>query len=106
VLPLLGPSDVRDGVGVIPDHFLSIDGQIGGPVGDGLMAGGKVDGREKVLPYDKVIDAAFDPYAMVRDVWFQKRDYKVHGGVESKPPTDPGTDPGETTGPVAGDSTD
>jgi phospholipid-binding lipoprotein MlaA len=103
MLPLLGPSDVRDGVGVIPDHFLSIDAQIGGVVGDGLMAGGKIDGREKVLPYDKIIDAAFDPYAMVRDAWFQKRDYKVHDGIESKT----AMNPEEATGPVvAGDSTD
>ena len=103
VLPLLGPSDVRDGFGAIPDHFLSIDGQIGGPVGDGLMAGGKINGREQVRPFDKIIDSAFDPYSMVRDAWFQKREYKVHGETEPEAPIAPAaaTGPQEAPSPPA-----
>jgi phospholipid-binding lipoprotein MlaA len=84
MLPILGPSDIRDGLGSIPDRLTSIDAQIGGPVGAGLTVGGRVDGREKLLPYDHVIDSAYDPYAMVRNVWFQRRDHKVHEEAESK----------------------
>jgi phospholipid-binding lipoprotein MlaA len=80
VLPLLGPSDVRDAFGVLPDRFMSIEGQITDPaVQAGLTVAGKVEGRAKLLPFDKAIDTAYDPYALVRNVWFQQRDYNVHG---------------------------
>ena len=82
VLPLLGPSDVRDGLGLVPDHFMSIDGQINDPaVTVSLTLAGRIDGRSKLLPFDKVVDSAFDPYSFVRNIWFQRRDYMVHGGA-------------------------
>jgi phospholipid-binding lipoprotein MlaA len=80
VLPVLGASDVRYGLGLIPDRFMSIDGQINNPaVTVGLTVGGRVDGRAKLLPFDKALDTAYDPYALVRNIWFQRRDAKVHG---------------------------
>src|ERR1700730_4457277 len=83
MLPLLGPSDVRDGAGAIPDHFLSIEGQIPDPVLQaGLTVADRVNGRANMLSLDKAIDSAYDPYAFVRNVWFQRRDYKVHGDAE------------------------
>jgi ABC-type transporter lipoprotein component MlaA len=30
MLPLLGPSDVRDGIGSLPDRFMSLEAQITG----------------------------------------------------------------------------
>jgi phospholipid-binding lipoprotein MlaA len=80
MLPLLGPSDVRDACGAIPDRFMSIEGQIKDPVTQAsLTVADKVNGRANLLPFDPVIDAAYDPYAFVRNVWFQKRDHMVHG---------------------------
>jgi phospholipid-binding lipoprotein MlaA len=80
MLPLLGPSDVRDAVGLIPDRFMSIEGQITDPVIQAsLTVTDKVNGRANLLPFDHVIDTAYDPYALVRNLWFQKRNYKVHG---------------------------
>jgi phospholipid-binding lipoprotein MlaA len=98
VLPLLGPSDVRDGLGLIPDRFMSIEGQISDPVIQaGLTVGDKVNGRANLLPFDKVIDTAYDPYALVRNVWFQRRYHKVHGdtgpGDKSPGPDDMSPDP-------------
>jgi phospholipid-binding lipoprotein MlaA len=98
VLPLLGPSDVRDGFGLLPDRFLSIEGQITDPVIQaGLTVGDRVDGRAKLLPFDKILDTAYDPYALVRNVWFQRRDHKVHGDTtpDDKSPglDDMSTDP-------------
>jgi phospholipid-binding lipoprotein MlaA len=89
MLPLLGPSDVRDGLGLVPDRFLSIEGQINNlPVEVGVTVGSRIDGRAKLLPFDKTIDTAYDPYALVRNVWFQRRDHKVHGdaGPDDKLP--------------------
>jgi ABC-type transporter lipoprotein component MlaA len=50
-----------------------------------------------LLPYDHVVESAFDPYALVRSVWFQRREYKVHGdgqapAAEEGVPETPGDD--------------
>ena len=98
MLPLLGPSDVRDAFGLIPDRFMSIEGQITDPVIQvSLTVTDKVNGRANLLPFDKVVDTAYDPYALVRNVWFQKRDHKVHGDAV---PDDkvPGLDDDEAPG--------
>lgn len=80
MLPVLGPSDLRDAFGLIPDRFMSIEGQITDPVIQAsLIVSDKVNGRADLLPFDKAVDTAYDPYAFVRNVWFQKRDHKVHG---------------------------
>lgn len=78
MLPLFGPSDVRDAFGLIPDHFMSIEGQINDPIVQvSLTVPDKVNGRANLLPFDPVIDGAYDPYALVRSIWFQKREHKV-----------------------------
>ena len=89
MLPVLGPSDVRDGVGLIPDRFMSIEGEINDTaVQVGLTVGDKVNVRASLLPFDKAVDTAYDPYAFVRNVWFQRRDHKVHedAGADDKSP--------------------
>ena len=84
VLPLLGPSDVRDAVGLLPDRFMTIEGQIQDPVVQaGLTVTDKINGRANLLPLDRTLDTAFDPYAFVRNAWFQRREYKVHGDAVS-----------------------
>jgi phospholipid-binding lipoprotein MlaA len=96
VLPLLGPSDVRDAFGTVPDRFMSVDGYIhdtGASVG--LFSVRTVDTRAKALPSDTTVESAYDPYAFVRSAWFQMRAYKVHEGeknyIPELPPLDPGT---------------
>ena len=80
MLPILGPSDVRDGLGLVPDRFMTIDGQINSrTVQLSLTAVRVIDGRASLLAYDKAIDTAYDPYALVRNIWFQRRDNKVLG---------------------------
>jgi phospholipid-binding lipoprotein MlaA len=96
MLPLLGPSDVRDAFGLIPDRFMSIESQISDPVIEAsLIVSDKVNVRADLLPFDKVVDTAYDPYALVRNIWFQKRDHKVHGdgGPDDM---EPGLDDDET----------
>jgi phospholipid-binding lipoprotein MlaA len=92
VLPLLGPSDVRDALGFVPDRFMTIEGQISHPyIQAGLTVAGKIDVRANMLPLDRAIDSAYDPYALVRNVWFQRRDNKVHGDAapdEQSPDSD------------------
>src|SRR6267143_2252975 len=85
MLPLLGPSDVRDTFGLLPDRFMSIEGQIHDPVLQAsLTVVDRINGRANMLSFDPAIDSAYDPYAFVRNVWFQRRDHKVHGDAEPR----------------------
>ncbi len=87
VLPVLGPSDVRDAFGLIPDRFMTVDGQINDTtVQLSLTAVGAIDGRAKLLPLDRVLDTAYDPYTLSRSLWFQRRDYKVRSDTGDEPP--------------------
>jgi phospholipid-binding lipoprotein MlaA len=80
MLPLLGPSDVRDAIGLVPDRFMSVEGQVNDPVVQaGVSVADKINARANMLPLDRAIDTAYDPYALVRNVWFQRRDHKVRG---------------------------
>jgi phospholipid-binding lipoprotein MlaA len=84
MLPVLGPSDIRDAAGLVPDRFMTIDNWINNtPVQIGLTAAHAIDRRTQLLSFDATLDSAYDPYALVRSVWFQRRDYKVH---EDSPP--------------------
>jgi phospholipid-binding lipoprotein MlaA len=94
VLPLLGPSDVRDALGMVPDRFATIDGYLRGvALNVSLFALRTLDTRANALPTDSTVESAYDPYAFVRSAWFQQRAYKVNEGnpnyVPSLPPLDP-----------------
>lgn len=96
VLPFLGPSDVRDAIGTVPDRFMTVDGYIHDTsVNVGLFSVRTLDKRAAALPSDAVVESAYDPYAFVRSAWFQLRDYKVHEGqkdyIPELPPLDPDT---------------
>ena len=81
MLPILGPSTVRDAPGRIADHFVtptSFINDTGVEVGDFVVKA--VNTRAGLLDSDSVIDSAFDPYAFVRNAWLQRREYHVRGG--------------------------
>lgn len=80
VLPFLGPSTIRDGLGFYGDSFVS-------PLLDsarqnatyGLLALGAVQLRAELLSLDEQLQQAFDPYLFVRDGYLQRRDFLIHG---------------------------
>jgi phospholipid-binding lipoprotein MlaA len=84
VLPFLGPSDVRDTVGRIADDFTTPRQYIRNPYVDyGLLVLDDIDVRAGLLDADRLLDAAYDPYAFMRNAYLQRRDFKVNGGQSS-----------------------
>jgi phospholipid-binding lipoprotein MlaA len=83
VLPLFGPSDVRDGLGKIPDSFLAPQNYIGnkawfyGVYGLNLLN----LSSETLIPTYELLDQqnAFDRYAFARNAYLQQREFLVHG---------------------------
>lgn len=83
VLPLFGPSDIRDGLGKIPDSFMNPQNYIGNT--HWLYA---VEGlsflnltTESLIPTYQLLDGqnAFDRYAFARNAYLQQREFLIHG---------------------------
>jgi phospholipid-binding lipoprotein MlaA len=75
VLPILGPSNVRDGVGLIGNHFLSPQTYIeDDETRWGVIVLGGIDTRYRLLDASAVLEqAALDRYAFVRSSYAQHR---------------------------------
>jgi phospholipid-binding lipoprotein MlaA len=81
MLPLLGPTTVRDGIGmgieytfVTPYFYLHDDALIYALIGLRF-----VDLRSQWLETDKLMDEALDPYAFLRDAYLQNRQFLITG---------------------------
>jgi len=80
VLPLLGPSTVRDAGGLIPDYFISPNYQ----VGDNhkyyeIKVVQAVDTRAGLLKAERLVVG--DRYTFFREAYLQRRNFLVHDGV-------------------------
>lgn len=82
VLPLLGPSTVRDSVGVYADITENIDTtkSLNGAEETTLLLTKTVDKRVQLLPITNLLEKAPDPYTAMRYSYLQKRKYDVLNG--------------------------
>lgn len=81
VLPLIGPSTVRDTAGTVVNAVFTNDALYGSPHRDALVISasvGAVSVRERLLGVeDGISRAALDRYSYTRDVWLQMRARKT-----------------------------
>lgn len=82
VLPLLGPSSIRDTIGLagdlVTDPLINIEED---KVYWGLVGLRVVDRRADLLAASQILDdAAIDPYVFLRDAYLQRRLSLVHDG--------------------------
>ncbi|MDH3948947.1 MAG: VacJ family lipoprotein [Gammaproteobacteria bacterium] len=88
VLPLLGPSNARDTVGLVGDIYVDPLFQIEeeGNVYWGAVILRFIDTRADLLSASRILEqAAIDPYIFVRDAYFQHRRNLIYDG---NPPLD------------------
>lgn len=81
VLPFMGPSTVRDGVGSIADWYADPTSYI---EDDGLSFGLKalelLDSRARLLDAEAALEGAYDRYRLVRSAYLQRREFLVSDG--------------------------
>jgi len=86
VLPIFGPSNPRDGVGLLVDHFLDpLDLYLTNTHRTGLQLGRMaldgVDTRARFLkPLDEIEKTSLDYYATIRSLYRQKRADEISNG--------------------------
>ncbi len=94
MLPILGPSTIRDGTAKLADRQADPVNQV-----DewewryGLDAFRLLDRRARLLPVTDTLKDVFDPYTFVRSAYFQQREYAVHDGNVEDVPADEGLEP-------------
>lgn len=84
VLPLIGPSNLRDTAGLVTDWFTFEPlGYVENPRSRNILVGSKfVDRRADLLPGSDLLDeAALDPYAFMRDAYSQRRINQISDGA-------------------------
>ncbi|MET0282400.1 MAG: VacJ family lipoprotein [Steroidobacteraceae bacterium] len=105
VLPLLGPSTVRDTFGIGGDYFTDpkqylVDDAM---VRYGLTLAELVQKRASLLGTDDVLQRSYDPYVFLRNAYLERREYQVKDGkappdetfeiFDDSPPPDQGGTP-------------
>lgn len=87
VLPVLGPSTLRDGIGKGADISVDPVGRIHDvPSRNSAIGLRGINERARLLPSDKIVEeAALDRYAYIRDAYLQLRRSKIYDG---DPPRD------------------
>lgn len=99
VLPLVGPSTLRDTPSLLADAQTDLRVQLDIKPEEraGIAVLSALDERAGLLSLDPAIDAAFDRYAFIRDAWLQRREYQVRDGdvPEEALPEDALADPAD-----------
>jgi phospholipid-binding lipoprotein MlaA len=81
VIPLIGPTTLRDGIGSIADDFAEPRSYLeDDSTRWTLWAAGNFEKRVRLLDADAVLGRAGDPYAFVRSAYLQRREYQVRDG--------------------------
>jgi phospholipid-binding lipoprotein MlaA len=88
VLPVYGPRNVRDAIGMVLDSATDPVGGINHvPTRNSMTAIRLINERANLLPADKIIEeAALDKYSYIRDAYLQRRRSLVYDG---RPPREP-----------------
>src|SRR5262245_38832195 len=79
VLPLVGPSTLRDAPSLLADSQTDLRVQLDLEPEEraGLAVLSVLDERAGLLSLDPAVDAAFDRYAFIRNAWLQRREFQV-----------------------------
>lgn len=81
MFPFFGPGTFRDGTGAVIDTFYHPVGRVfHGSNRWGLLIVRGIDTRARYLDQDSELDAAYDPYVLLRDVWWQNRQFQIYDG--------------------------
>jgi phospholipid-binding lipoprotein MlaA len=81
MLPVLGPSSVRDAFSRTADTFLEPVWYLEDDSTRYLIRlGDLLDQRASLLELDAQLERSYDKYAFIRNAWIQRREYQVKDG--------------------------
>jgi phospholipid-binding lipoprotein MlaA len=85
VIPILGPSDVRDTVGRGGDEFTTVPYWVlDFWPGFGFTVANLIDTRYRLLSTEPLLEESYDKYGFVRNAYLQHREFLIHGNRPSQ----------------------
>jgi phospholipid-binding lipoprotein MlaA len=81
MLPVLGPSTLRDSIARVPERYADPTQYLEDDSTRYIITGiGVIDMRAGLLDLDAQIEKSYDKYAFIRNAWLQRREYQVTDG--------------------------
>jgi phospholipid-binding lipoprotein MlaA len=86
MLPILGPSTLRDSIARVPEQYTNPVQYLEDDSTRYIITGiGVIDMRAGLLDLDAQIEKSYDKYAFIRNAWLQRREYQVMDGEIEDP---------------------
>ncbi len=93
LLPIVGPSSVRDGSSLVVDRYTHPINYVDDWRWQwGLDLFRQLDRRARLMPASNALREVYDPYTFMRSAFFQQREYEVRDGNVKDTPADEGID--------------
>ena len=80
MIPARGPSTVRNIAGDVVDNLYFPMSVLNTPQTIGKFVIGALSAREQLMAQEKLLNDSLDPYAFVKDAYFQRQDYQQYDG--------------------------
>jgi phospholipid-binding lipoprotein MlaA len=80
MVPALGPTTVRDTTGRVVDNLYFPLALLNTPISLARSAVGALDAREQLMSMESLLEESLDPYAFVKESYFQRQLFKVYDG--------------------------
>lgn len=104
ILPIFGPSSVRDTIALFPERYVDPINYIERDAWRwSLDAFRLLDGRYRLLPATDALEQTYDKYGFLRNAYFQQRAYAVSDGNVAPEDLEEGFEDSESTEPDAAD---
>ena len=85
MLPAMGPNTVRDTTGRVVDNLYFPLALLNTPASIVRSAIGALDAREQAMSMENLLEESLDPYAFVKEAYYQRLDFKIYDGNPPKP---------------------
>lgn len=80
MIPARGPSTVRNFTGDLVDNLYFPMSVLNTPQTIAKFTIGALSGREALMAQEKLLNDSLDPYAFVKDAYFQRQQYQLYDG--------------------------
>ena len=80
MLPALGPTTVRGTTGGLVDNLYFPLGLLNTPLTLTRTLIGALDSREQLMSMESLLEESLDPYAFVKESYYQRQEFKIHDG--------------------------
>ncbi|KKO47072.1 ABC transporter [Arsukibacterium ikkense] len=85
MIPARGPTTVRGTAGGIVDGLYFPLGLLNTPLTITRYAINALDSREQLMNLEQMLDDSLDPYAFIKESYFQRQQFKIYDGNPPKP---------------------